>query len=68
MQDVRTNPSAGYPDLHFDTLNQVGADEGSEYPLPTAFESWDGIGYYTQLAEGDTAMDPNLLGLLHLPG
>ncbi|PNP39194.1 hypothetical protein TGAMA5MH_08871 [Trichoderma gamsii] len=63
MQHVETNPPAGFPDLHFDSLNQVSADDGSEYPLPTAFEPWDAIRYYTQLTNDDaaTAMDPNLL-------
>ncbi|KAM0520544.1 hypothetical protein ACHAPE_002939 [Trichoderma viride] len=65
MQHVGTNPPAVLPDLHFDSLNQVSPDNGSEYPLPTAFEPWDAIGYYTQLMDDDaaTAMatDPNLL-------
>ncbi|KAK1240236.1 hypothetical protein MKX08_007678 [Trichoderma sp. CBMAI-0020] len=63
MQDVGTNPPAVLPDLHFDSLNQVSGSDGSEYPLPTAFEPWDAIGYYTQVTDGDaaTAMDLNLL-------
>jgi molecular chaperone GrpE (heat shock protein) len=63
MQHVGTNPPAGLPDLHFDSLNPVSADDGSEYPLTTAFEPWDTIRYYTQLTDDDVAMamDPNLL-------
>lgn len=63
MQCGGTNPPAELPNLRFNSLNQVSADDGSEYPLPTALEPWDAIGYYTQLTDGDTApaMDANLL-------
>lgn len=61
MQDIRTNPSVGLTDLHFDTLNQDSADESNEYPMPTSFEPWNSIGYCTQFTEDGTALDPNLL-------
>jgi hypothetical protein len=56
MLGDETNPSAGLPDFHFDTLNQASADDGSEYLLPALFEPRDSIVYCTQPAEGDRVM------------